>query len=133
VQGRKPKPTHLRAVQGNPGKRALNRQEPKPPAGAVERPAWLKTKAAREAWDELAPMLEGMGVLTRADALSLGVLCQVYSDWLTYRTAALAARVQSLLSEFGLTPSSRSRLKVDPAKPADPLARFIKEPTRDGA
>jgi phage terminase small subunit len=30
MRGRKPKPTHLKLVEGNPGKRKINRKEPVP-------------------------------------------------------------------------------------------------------
>ena len=40
ARGRKPKPTALKELEGNPGKRSLNPSEPKPPmlAGKKQKP-----------------------------------------------------------------------------------------------
>ena len=40
--GRKPKPTAVKALEGNPGKRSLNTGEPKPEKKAPRCPAWLE-------------------------------------------------------------------------------------------
>ena len=51
--GRRPKPTHLKLIQGNPGKRSLNDAEPNPPRGVPSPPDHM-TSAAKEAWNRLA-------------------------------------------------------------------------------
>ena len=66
TRGRKPKPTALKLLEGNPGKRPLNGREPVPPRAALKCPAWLLPEAKKE-WKRLAPALEAMGVLTMAD------------------------------------------------------------------
>ena len=66
TKGRKPKPTAMKLLEGNPGKRPLNVHEPIPPKGTVKCPAWLLPEAKKE-WKRLAPALEAMGVLTMAD------------------------------------------------------------------
>jgi P27 family predicted phage terminase small subunit len=76
--GRRPKPTALKILQGNPGQRRLNEHEPKPPQGAVNRPQTL-SKHACAVWDELAPIALAMGTLTRADVCSFGTLCELES------------------------------------------------------
>ena len=40
-RGPRPQPTQLRLVRGNPGKRAINKLEPKPDGGIPAKPAWL--------------------------------------------------------------------------------------------
>ena len=65
TRGRKPKPTALKVLEGNPGKRPLNDREPVPPKGTLKCPAWLLPEAKKE-WKRLAPALEAMGVLTMA-------------------------------------------------------------------
>jgi P27 family predicted phage terminase small subunit len=40
-RGPAPTPTHLRILKGNPGKRPLNKAEPKPEKGPVDPPDWL--------------------------------------------------------------------------------------------
>lgn len=49
MRGRKPKPTHLRLIAGNAGKRKINRNEPKPRAALTEPPDWFNDEQ-REAW-----------------------------------------------------------------------------------
>lgn len=62
TRGRKPKPTALKILEGNPGKRPINENEPIPPKGTVKCPTWLEPEAKKE-WKRLAPSLEAMGVL----------------------------------------------------------------------
>ena len=66
ARGRKPKPTALKVLEGNPGKRPLNDHEPIPPKGELKCPSWLLPEAKKE-WKRLASSLEAMGVLTMAD------------------------------------------------------------------
>ena len=41
TRGRKPKPTGIKQLEGNPGKRKLNEREPKPEKKAPSCPKWL--------------------------------------------------------------------------------------------
>lgn len=41
MAGRKPKPTALKKLEGNPGKRKLNTKEPVPAKGMPDCPVWL--------------------------------------------------------------------------------------------
>lgn len=126
------KPTALRILQGNPGKRPLNDREPKPANVAPEMPAGLDA-FGRQCWRRNAPMLERLGVLTEADGDMLAVYCDAYSQWRRasaalrkieptdeeYRKVAVSVekardQMRFLASEFGLSPASRSRLKVTP-------------------
>lgn len=139
MAGRRPKPTQLKIIEGNPGKRPLNKQEPKPQSGYPE-PLNL-SKKARELWDELCPILDSMGVLTVADGVALERLCECYaevealSEYIKKRgrvfkttntagdatikanpAAAMLAdadrRLKSYLVEFGLTPAARSKVHI---------------------
>lgn len=75
MAGRPPKPSHLKVVTGNPGKRAMNKQEPDPPPLVdLSAPAWL-APAAREVWDEVAPQLHAAKLLTGADVQLLAMGC----------------------------------------------------------
>jgi P27 family predicted phage terminase small subunit len=82
MRGPPRKPTHLKLLQGNPGKRRLNRNEPQPlKAPAVpEPPGYLNGHAAAE-WRRIAPELYHMGLLTIADETVLGVYCDAYERW----------------------------------------------------
>lgn len=45
MAGRKPKPTAIKELEGNPGKRKLNKKEPKPDKGMPVCPEWLLPEA----------------------------------------------------------------------------------------
>ena len=139
ARGRKPTPSALNKLRGNPGKRAVNKQEPQPPEADVSVPDGLPENATA-LWRVLAPQLADMGVLKATDLPALELLCVHYSvardalalleqDGMTADTregikkhpAVSALREHSLafksyLTEFGLTPSSRVRLKVEPKR-----------------
>jgi P27 family predicted phage terminase small subunit len=79
-RGRRPLPTAIKKLRGNPGKRALNLSEPTPPKQRPEKMAGLTGEAAAE-WDRIVPDLEIMGVLTRVDRAALGAYCFCYARW----------------------------------------------------
>lgn len=129
LAGAKPKATALKALAGNPGKRSLNRKEPKPRPGIPVRPYYVKGSARKE-WDwavkEIPP-----GVLTMADRPMLALYCivqgHIVDGTLAGRApnAALVAQARVLASEFGLTPSARSRMSVDPVKEVNPFQELL--------
>ena len=80
IRGPKPKPTAMRRMQGNPGKRGYNHAEPQPPEGMPDCPAHLNA-AARDEWDRLAHVLNYMGVVTAIDRAALAAYCQCYGRW----------------------------------------------------
>jgi P27 family predicted phage terminase small subunit len=65
-------------IEGNPSKRALPTNEPNPVACEPDMPQHLDRQARRE-WKRLVPILLSMRVLTEADGVALGNLCQAYS------------------------------------------------------
>ena len=80
ARGRKPKPTALKELEGNPGKRSLNPSEPKPPQKAPSCPAWLEKEAKRE-WRRLSKGMEQLGILTELDRAAFAGYCQAYARW----------------------------------------------------
>ena len=137
TRGRKPKPTGMKQLEGNPGKRKLNEHEPKPEKKAPACPKWLEPEAKKE-WKRLARKLEQMGVLTEVDMAAFAGYCQSYARWkeaeefiTQYGTivrtpsgywsqvpqvsiAQTNLKIMSKLAEqFGLTPSARSRIIAD--------------------
>lgn len=154
MAGRRPKPTHLKVVTGNPGKRKLNEDEPTP-AREIPSPPEHLTGWGMLAWGRLTALLDDMGVLTVADVFALERLCDIYADILQLRNtiaeegrtytvqteggflikahpavAMLAdadRRFKSYLVEFGLTPAARTKVKVDGGnqKEEDPLNQFF--------
>lgn len=83
-RGPPPKPTALRKLTGNAGKRKLNKNEPVPPPGPTDPPPWLDGLAL-EIWGRLAPIVRAMKVLDTSDVDALALLCDVYADYLDAR------------------------------------------------
>ena len=136
--GRKPKPTAIKIMAGNPGKRPLNCAEPTPPAGVPACPSCLDDEARKE-WFRVVPILQTMRVLSPVDMATLAAYCSAYSEMqqaealvvehgiiivttsgyaqqhpaVTIRRAA-RDQVRKLAAEFGLTPSSRTQVHVIP-------------------
>mgnify|MGYP005786083515 CR=1 FL=1 len=75
MAGRKPKPTALKKLEGNLGKRKLNTKEPIPAKGMPNCPEWLLPEA-KEEWERLADLMKQMGVFMEVDmeALLGGIL-----------------------------------------------------------
>lgn len=83
VRGRKPKPAHLRLIEGNPGKRRISKTEWRPPKGmkVPEPPDYLSDEAAAE-WRRVAPDLVAMGCLhPTADLSILAAYCTCFVRW----------------------------------------------------
>src|SRR3990167_7992754 len=79
-QGRKPQPTALKILRGNPGRRPLPTSEPKPPL-AIPRPPSHLDKAAKAEWRRIGRKLLEQGIVTELDGSALGVYCVAYSRW----------------------------------------------------
>lgn len=134
VRGRKPKPTELKKLAGNPGKRPLNDAEMQAPAADPKAKHAPLGKDGDALWSVLAPMLTDLGVLKATDLPALEMTCMHYDlarrasralerNGMTTKTAdsikthpaagvflANSRAFKSYITEFGLTPSSRSRI-----------------------
>jgi len=136
--GPSPKPTVLKVIQGNPGRKPLNKAEPKPNSVALECPSELSDDAKAE-WNRLYPYLFRTGLLTEADLTAFSAYCQTYGRWIVAERALATEgellttdkgnivqnprlwvankaldQMYKFMSEFGLTPASRSRVKASP-------------------
>jgi len=139
--GRKPKPTNLRLLQGNPGKRPLNKKEPKPKPRTPPCPRHLMPRAKKE-WRRVCKELQALGIITAIDRSVLAMYCQYWARWCdaeervrhdgeVIRTTngnriqnpelGVANRAAELChkfaAEFGMTPSSRTRVSTEWAAP----------------
>lgn len=80
-------------------------------------PKWLK-KEGKAVWNEIAPALHAQRVLTTADVYALGHLCQLHQEMVEdikkgiKPTAADRSQLRMYFSEFGMTPSSRTRIGI---------------------
>lgn len=80
--GPPPKPTALKIIEGNPGKRALNAREPQPRiAASCPQPPDHIDGEARAEWLRRAPELWRLGVLTDADLSTFEAYCSAYGRW----------------------------------------------------
>lgn len=152
TRGRKPKPTALKVLGGNPGKRPLNEKEPQPEKEAPRCPSWLEPEAKKE-WKRMAKTLETIGVLTQVDKAAFAGYCQAYARWkeaeeflskhgTIFKTpsgyiqqvpqVSIAQTylkvMKDFCSEFGLTPAARTRIQVDSAEGQedDPMEAILK-------
>jgi P27 family predicted phage terminase small subunit len=149
VAGRRRKPTAVKELAGNPGKRPLNKQEPRPrTAGTPKAPVFLG-RYGKMLWDRIGGELEQLGILSSIDLTAFEALCGAYDQW---RLAAAAVKkhgqvyvkdgivrmrpevriaefarkeLRQLAAEFGLTPAARPRVAAslaDASQPALPGA-----------
>ena len=146
--GRKPRPNHLKALEGCRESR-INREEPVPSEGAIVPPVELP-EDAQAVWDRLAPDLIARRALTAWDVDSFAVYCR--SVALFNRAAAeveaegasterkyrglvpspafrvmIAAQktMTSIGSRFGLSPADRATLRIDHSGPKSGAEAYI--------
>ena len=138
MRGRKPKPTKLKVLTGNPGKRPLNHHEPRPEPAVPDCPPELSEAAQRE-WNRLVGELSKLNLLTHLDRAALAAYCNAYAMWVEAVEAiqkygsmvkspsgfpiqspyvAIANRQAEIMlrisAEFGFTPASRGRIAAPP-------------------
>ena len=81
ARGRRPLPTAVKSLRGNPGKRPLNANEPEAVAGDPVMPAGL-SEAAQQEFQRMLAHLRGMAVSTPVDATALAVYAVTYDIWM---------------------------------------------------
>lgn len=146
--GRRPQPTALKVLRGNPGKRPLNVDEPQIPAADPsfdDPPAELADDAgAATEWRRVAPILRAAGLVSATERAALTALCQQWSRYLAAHAQVIAlgmciettksvpipnpyllvadralTHCSRLWSELGLTPSGRARARKLPSSSPD--------------
>lgn len=142
MRGRRPKPVLLKVLSGNPGNRKLNKAALSGWPALGDPPAWLSADE-RAIWHEIVEDAPS-GLFKAVDS---GVLAALACSISTWRDAAVAMRSESrtvptgdgvgckanplvgimhqeslgilrLCAELGITPASRSRLRIIPDAPA---------------
>lgn len=78
--GRKPKPTALRLIEGNRGKRALPKKEAVIALAEPTPPSFLCDDAKVE-WGRVCSELYAAGLMTELDRAALGAYCAAYGRW----------------------------------------------------
>jgi len=146
-RGQAPTPTSLRMLKGNPQHRPMNDQEPKIALGEVQ-PTEDLDEIALRTWRRTVPILLSAGLATPADAEPLTAMCQKWSEWaqiqgrlitegfvvmrkgipvrnpLAQQADVITGQLKGYFCEFGMTPASRSRIKVDAPKPKSKIESF---------
>lgn len=136
--GRPPIPTQLKVVSGTLRKHRL-RNEVQPEAEIPPCPAHLSAEAKKE-WRSISRQLLTLGLLTRIDKAALAGYCQAWGNWVEATAELQKGKVitapsgypmlspwwsiankaneqmRVYLTEFGLTPASRSRINAAPPK-----------------
>lgn len=143
-RGPVPKPTELKVLQGNRGKRPLPKNEAKPAPLMPSCPTWLD-KQARKEWEDVAPRLFRARLLTEVDGDALALYCLSKSRMLQaeamiqklldkskdiptqlrLRAIAYAQQMRTFMVEFGLTPAARARIGSLPEEEDAELADVL--------
>lgn len=142
-RGPAPKPTSLKLVQGNRGRRPIADCEAAPEVVAPDCPDHLLADA-REEWQRIMPFLIRYKLVTEIDTAALALYCQAYGRWqeaerkiaeqrakggdgmlvkapsgypIQNPYLAIANRAMEdcykYLQQFGLSPSARTRVTVN--------------------
>ena len=139
----RPTPTRLKLVRGNPGKRPLPKNEPKPKAAPIKAPAGM-SRGAIKYYASVATMLSDVGVLTVLDVPMLVLYCEACARWAAankqikkhgpvvvtksgfpvqspYVAISNKAfdQMKSIMLEFGMSPASRTRVEMAGKGPDD--------------
>lgn len=148
--GRKPLPSALKLARGV-RKDRIPASEPPLLDGGPAMPDYLDERARAE-WERMVALLDRMGILSASHGPALGLYCQAYSRLVNaeeklrtqgetvptklgglqsnpyVRIARESSRqMQSLLVEFGMTPSSSTHVAMRPIEvPIDDLEEFLK-------
>jgi len=110
----------------------------------------------RGVWEEVVTLIDEMGILTAADAVSVEVLVVAIVEfreasdavakdgryymsqthkgdaviWRSHPAVSAMAdadrRIRAWCAEFGMTPSSRARIEINKDKDADPAEEYFK-------
>ena len=154
AMGRKPHPSVIRDLRGNPTKRPIPTDEIHLPARIPDPPANLSEEAFPY-WVETANKLSVMGVLTEVDGGALALFAEVEatfweavsevrkhgavvevgesghcqaSPWQTVMMQS-QKQMRDWMAEFGMTPSSRTRVRpAGGAAPGNKLSGRGKRP-----
>jgi len=137
--GRPRKPTKLHVINGTDRPCRRNNDEPEPDVVEnVPDPPEFLSDTAKEEWYSISVKLHNIGVLTDIDLSMLALYCQAYGRWVDAEKKITPANMvvktkngnpinnpylniantsmrdcHRYLAEFGMTPSSRTKIRVD--------------------
>lgn len=122
-RGPLPKPTRLKLLEGNAGKRALNLSEGVNPRVEIPSPPKHLGVEARKEWKRITPLLEELGLISGLDRAALALYCQAVGRLSELETAfngKVAALVDGGMpyadavyrASYGTTPSGYEQQSV---------------------
>ena len=142
MAGRRPTPTKLKVISGNPGHRPLPQDEPQPEIKQPDPPEWLSGEALRE-WNRVVPELFKLKLISEIDRSGIVAYCVAYGQYVRAQgdIKTLGAIIvttngniiqnpavgiantsvdimRKFLIEFGMTPASRSKVSAPGKKKA---------------
>jgi P27 family predicted phage terminase small subunit len=153
--GRKPKPTALQLIQGTYRADRAKLAEPKLRGVIPPCPEFLHEQA-RKQYQQTAKKLARIGLMTELDDMALTILCQSWGEcldaWARLQETGMLVKfpngypmtnpywavlnqavkkLSAMLSEFGLTPGSRSRIHALAAgeDSDDEWSKLLKQPS----
>jgi P27 family predicted phage terminase small subunit len=150
----KRKPTRVKELEGNPGRRPLPKDEPQPNiTEKIPRPPRHLSNPAKKEWKSMAAKLHRLGLLTEIDTAVLALYCQAYGRWIeaeeklektglvikttngniVHSPYASIARTSMLdchkyAVEFGMTPSARAKVSVSTPEKKSKFAGLVTFP-----
>ena len=153
-RGRKPIPNRLKILSGSDRRHPerMNLSEPKAPPASLDPPHGL-SKLEKFHWNRISPILHDAGLLTRLDTAMLQSLVRhlaiadqcaalIHKKGILWRQGKQVATspaisiqrnalqaAQRILVEFGMSPSSRSRINMDVLEPSEPFV--VRDPIVD--
>ena len=135
MKGRKPHPTVMKLIKGNPTKQRLPKDEPKPDSAIPDPPEVLNAEALAE-WNRVAPQLLALDLIADIDRADLAAYCMCWARWVEAEARVaqmgmvvaspqhglklnpyLRAANEALLlmdrfsAKFGLSPQDRARVR----------------------
>ena len=148
-RGPQPKPTNLKLLQGIPGKRPLNVNEPKPKIKIPDMPRGLGTYGKTE-WQRITKVLNDLKLISEVDKTQLESYCRYYNSYreackkvdeqgavVTNVQGNLVAnpwnkvmndaydRMNNVMKQFGMSPSTRTTLTVEKEEAKSPLEKIF--------
>lgn len=132
-------PTALALVRGNPGRRPLPKNEPKPPPLLDHEPPEYLADIAKDEWRRVCPLLAAVGLMSKIDVAVLAAYCGSYAELVeaTEKQRGRTTIIQSkrtgnfyqspfvsmiktsradmvrYASELGMTPSARASMDIN--------------------
>ncbi|MBS8225950.1 hypothetical protein DYI42_06845 [Vannielia litorea] len=90
TRGPKPKPSALKLIQGNPGKRRVNMSEPKPKPVRRPKPPIDLDEAGQKEWQRVVRELDALGLVSKLDVAVLAAYCVAFSRFKAANEALMA-------------------------------------------